>query len=108
MMDSKTRAKLRSYANTVEAILQVGKNGMGEALQKQVDDALTARELIKLTVLETAPETPREMAATLASPFTTAEAGAGSPWGVRLPSTRMSSGLTPSPSTARFMASIVA
>ena len=62
MMDSKTRAKLRSYANTVEAILQVGKNGMGEALQKQVDDALTARELIKLTVLETAPE----MAATLA------------------------------------------
>ena len=40
MMDSKTRAKLRSYANTVEAILQVGKNGMGEALQKQVDDAL--------------------------------------------------------------------
>ena len=55
MMDSKTRAKLRSYANTVEAILQVGKNGMGEALQKQVDDALTARELIKLTVLETAP-----------------------------------------------------
>ena len=74
MMDSKTRAKLRSYANTVEAILQVGKNGMGEALQKQVDDALNAaetskqeaRELIKLTVLETAPETPREMAATLA------------------------------------------
>ena len=46
MMDSKTRAKLRSYANTVEAILQVGKNGMGETLQKQVDDALTARELI--------------------------------------------------------------
>ena len=28
MMDSKTRAKLRSYANTVEAILQVGKNGI--------------------------------------------------------------------------------
>ena len=66
MMDSKTRAKLRSYANTVEAILQVGKNGMGETLQKQVDDALTARELIKLTVLETAPKTPKEMAATLA------------------------------------------
>ena len=35
MMDSKTRAKLRSYANTVEAILQVGKNGMGDTLQKQ-------------------------------------------------------------------------
>lgn len=66
MMNSKTRARLRAMANTVETILQVGKNGMGDALQKQVDDALTARELIKLTVLETAPETPKEMAALLA------------------------------------------
>lgn len=65
-MDSKTRAKLRSLANPIEAILQVGKNGLGDALQKQVDDALTAREMIKLTVLETCPETPREMAAVLA------------------------------------------
>ena len=66
-MDSKTRAKLRSLANPIEAILQVGKNGLGDALQKHVDDALTAREMIKLTVLETCPETPREMAAALAA-----------------------------------------
>ena len=66
-MDSKTRAKLRSLANPIEAILQVGKNGLGDARQKQVDDALTAREMIKLTVLETCPETPREMAAALAA-----------------------------------------
>ena len=66
-MDSKTRAKLRSLANPIEAILQVGKNGLGDALQKQVDDALTAREMIKLTALETCPETPREMAAALAA-----------------------------------------
>ena len=66
-MDSKTRAKLRSLANPIEAILQVGKNGLGDSLQKQVDDALTAREMIKLTVLETCPETPREMAAVLAA-----------------------------------------
>ena len=66
-MDSKTRAKLRSLAKPIEAILQVGKNGLGDALQKQVDDALTAREMIKLTVLETCPETPREMAAALAA-----------------------------------------
>lgn len=66
-MDSKTRAKLRSLANPIEAILQVGKNGLGDALQKQVDDALTAREMIKLTVLETCPETPRKMAAALAA-----------------------------------------
>ena len=73
-MDSKTRAKLRSLANPIEAILQVGKNGLGDALQKQVDDALTAREMIKLTVLETCPETPREMAAVLAA-ATGAEGG---------------------------------
>ena len=66
-MDSKTRAKLRSLANPIEAILQVGKNGLGDALQKQVDDALTARETIKLTVLETCPETPRPTAAVLAA-----------------------------------------
>lgn len=65
-MDSKTRAKLRSLANQMEAILQVGKNGTGEALNKQVDDALTAREMIKLSVLETCPETPADMAAILA------------------------------------------
>lgn len=84
-MDSKTRAKLRSYANTVEAILQVGKNGMGEALQKQVDDALTARELIKLTVLETAPETPREMAATLAEATRRRGGAGGGPQGDPVP-----------------------
>lgn len=67
MLDSKTRAKLRSLANTVEAILQVGKNGVGDALIKQIDDALTAREMIKVTVLETSPELPAGMAATLAA-----------------------------------------
>lgn len=66
MLDSKTRAKLRSLANQMEAILQVGKNGIGEALIKQVDDALTAREMIKLSVLETAPDTPKNTAAALA------------------------------------------
>lgn len=65
-MDSKIRAQLRSLANPMEAILQVGKNGVGDALIKQVDDALTAREMIKVTVLETCSETPAEMAATLA------------------------------------------
>ena len=60
MLTSKQRAKLRSLANTMETILQIGKGGINDQLIKQVDDALTARELIKLHVLETAPETPRE------------------------------------------------
>lgn len=65
-MDSKMRAQLRSLANTMEAILQVGKNGIGDALIKQVDDALTAREMIKMAVLETCPEEPKVMAQMLA------------------------------------------
>ena len=55
MLTSKERAKLRTLANPLETILQVGKGGIGEQLVKQVDDALRARELIKMRVLETAP-----------------------------------------------------
>lgn len=66
LLTSKQRAKLKSIAATTETILQVGKGGVGEQLVKQVDDALTARELVKLRVLETAPEEPGELAQALA------------------------------------------
>lgn len=66
MLNSKDRAKLKGIASTTETILQVGKGGIGEALIKQVDDALTARELVKLHALETAPQDPKELAALLA------------------------------------------
>lgn len=54
-MTSKQRAYLRALSNKVEAIFQVGKNGINDNLIKQVDDALEAREIIKLSILETAP-----------------------------------------------------
>ncbi|MBO5479502.1 MAG: ribosome assembly RNA-binding protein YhbY [Clostridia bacterium] len=66
-MTSKQRAYLRSFANSLNAILQIGKNGINDNLIKQVDDALEARELIKLSVLETAPEDNRALAEELAS-----------------------------------------
>lgn len=66
MLTSKERAKLRTLANPLDAILQVGKAGIGEQLVKQVDDALRARELIKMRVLETAPAFAREIAQELA------------------------------------------
>ncbi len=65
-MTSKQRAYLRGLANTIPAILQIGKNGISENLIKQVDDALEARELIKLTVLETSPEETIDIANSLA------------------------------------------
>lgn len=62
MLNSRQRAQLRGMANSYDTILQVGKSGISEQTLKQVDDALTARELIKLRRLETAPETTRETA----------------------------------------------
>ena len=66
-MNSKDRAYLRSLANTIEPILQVGKAGINDNLIKQVDDALEARELIKITVLETSPEDAHEIEVELAN-----------------------------------------
>lgn len=55
-MTSKQRAYLRSLANNIEPIFQLGKNGISNNLIKQINDALEARELIKISVLETAPD----------------------------------------------------
>lgn len=62
MLNSRQRAQLRGYANTMETIFQVGKGGINEQLIKQVNEALEARELIKLRVLETSPVSSREAA----------------------------------------------
>lgn len=66
-MTGKERAQLRAQANGMETLFQIGKSGLTPTLEKQVDDALRARELIKLRVLETAPVSVREAADTLAA-----------------------------------------
>lgn len=71
-LTSKQRAQLRGLANNIDTILIVGKDGIGENLVKQANDALEARELIKGRVLETAMLTPREAAEQLA-PLTRSE-----------------------------------
>lgn len=65
-LTSKQRAQLRSMANDLDTIVHVGKDGVGENLIKQADDALEARELIKGKVLENSPLSPREGAEALA------------------------------------------
>lgn len=67
MLNSRQRAQLRAMANDMETILQVGKSGILDTTVKQVEDALEARELIKLSILETCPISVRETADTLAS-----------------------------------------
>lgn len=66
MITSKQRAYLRSLANSEPTIMQIGKGGIGENLIKTVSDALEARELIKLSVLENCGYTAREAADELA------------------------------------------
>lgn len=60
MITSKQRATLRGLANPVPTIFQIGKGGINDNLIKQLDDALEARELIKIHILETAFLDPRD------------------------------------------------
>lgn len=62
MLTSKQRAFLRGSAQTVSPIFQVGKGGISEEMIKQLDAALEARELIKITVLENSGYAPKDAA----------------------------------------------
>lgn len=67
-MTGKERAAFRAQANSLEPLFQLGKGGMSDAVIKQTDDALRARELIKVKVLlESSPITPRRAADELAA-----------------------------------------
>lgn len=66
MLTSKQRARLRAMANNLDTIYQVGKGGIEEKIVKGVSDALEARELIKLRVLDNAAYSAREAAEALA------------------------------------------
>lgn len=59
-LTSKQRAQLRGLANDLQPIVHIGKDGIGDNLVKQANDALEARELIKCKVLENSMLTPRE------------------------------------------------
>lgn len=60
MLTSKQRSNLRSLASTIKPITQVGKLGVNDTLVKCLSDALEARELIKVTVLENSDLTPKD------------------------------------------------
>ena len=66
-MKGKERAALRSQANSIQAIQQIGHCGVTEEIIRNTDMALDARELIKISVLETCPVGAKEAAETLAS-----------------------------------------
>ena len=61
MLTSKERAELRARANTLETTLMVGKDGVTRAVAEEADRLLTARELVKGKVLESALMSAREV-----------------------------------------------
>ena len=61
MLTSKERAELRAQANAIETTLIVGKDGVTENVVAEADRLLTARELVKGKVLETAMMSAREV-----------------------------------------------
>ena len=61
MLTSKQRAYLRGLGQSCPAIMQIGKGGITDNLIKTVSDALEARELVKLSVLDNSGEDPRAL-----------------------------------------------
>ena len=65
-MTSKQRSYLKSLAQVTDPIFQIGKNSLTPELTGAVKEALDARELIKISVLQNCMDDPRELAALLA------------------------------------------
>ncbi len=58
MLTSKQRSKLKAIAQTEEPIGQIGKGGISDNMVKSLSDALEAREIIKLSVLNNSEDEP--------------------------------------------------
>ena len=65
-MTSKQRAYLKGLAMNTEPIFQMGKASLTPELTKAVDEALAARELVKISVLQNCADDPHELASILA------------------------------------------
>ena len=65
-MTSKQRAYLKGLAMTMEPIFQIGKSSLTPENTAAVAEALEARELIKISVLQNCMDDPKEVAQTLA------------------------------------------
>ncbi len=61
MLSGKQKRYLRSIAQTQRALFQIGKDGLSDNLIHTVDDALEARELIKIKMLKTVSEDHEEI-----------------------------------------------
>ena len=65
-MTSKQRSYLKGLAMTIDPIFQLGKSSLTPENTKAIEEALNARELIKINVLQNCADDPNEMAQILA------------------------------------------
>ena len=61
-MTSKQRSYLKGLAMTIDPIFQLGKSSLTPENTKAIEEALNARELIKINVLQNCADDPNEMA----------------------------------------------
>ena len=66
MLTSKQRAMLKSLAMKEQPIVHVGKSSLTDEIAENIDEALAARELVKVGVLKNCADDPREIAEALA------------------------------------------
>lgn len=62
MLSGKQKSYLRSEAHHLQPIFQIGKGGLTEPIIKQIEEALEARELIKVSILQNCEEDKNEIA----------------------------------------------
>ena len=67
MLTGKNKSKLRSMAQTRKAIVMIGKDGITDNLCESLWNALEAHELVKISLLKTAPITTKEAATQMAT-----------------------------------------
>jgi RNA-binding protein len=65
-MTSKQRAYLKSLATNLDTIFQIGKGGISDEICFQLNNAMEARELIKIKLLETCPNPIKDVASEIA------------------------------------------
>ena len=66
MLTSKQRAYLKSKATKLEPVLMIGKGGASPEVVESANEALEARELIKVKVLDNCFDDVRDLAHTIA------------------------------------------
>jgi RNA-binding protein len=65
MLTGKQKGFLRSEAHHLQPLFQIGKSGLSESVINQIDEALEAKELIKVNILQNCDEDKNEIAAKL-------------------------------------------